>query len=122
MGICWSEPPVQPVQQQQQVTYVQYKYCKACGAMCNYNAELCQRCFQRSAMETVKPSPSAPPYNPPYIAPQTYGYPPQPQSYAYYPQYMAQQPQQRQGQISTAGAVVGGFMLGSIMEDVMDPM
>lgn len=112
MGICWSEPPVQPVQQQ--VTYVQYKYCKACGAMCNYNAELCQRCFQNSALKTINPSPSAPPY----VAPQNYGYPPQP-TYAYYPQYIVQQPQQQR--ISTAGAVVGGVVLGSILEDMMDP-
>jgi hypothetical protein len=34
------------------------------------------------------------------------------------PQY--QQPQQQQG-ISTGVAVLGGFMLGSVMEDILDP-
>lgn len=119
MGICWSEPPVKPVQQEQP-TYVQYRYCKACGSMCNYNAELCSRCYQQKQL------PSAPPmYAPPQTQPQPqqayYAYPNQNQMYAYYPQYMVQQ-QQRQGQISTAGAVVGGFMLGAVMEDIMDPM
>ncbi len=116
MGICWSEPPPAPPAShappmQQQVTYVQYKYCKACGAMCNYNSELCQRCIGKI--------PSAPPYYAPQYTPQTY-YGNPTQTYAYYPQYMVQQ--QPQQKISTAGAVVGGVVLGAIMEDMMDPM
>jgi len=60
-----------------------------------------------------------------YQTPQyTYAVPyQQQQMYPYYhqappPQY--QQPQQQQG-ISTGVAVLGGFMLGSVMEDILDP-
>jgi hypothetical protein len=59
-----------------------------------------------------------------YQTPQyTYAVPyQQQQMYPYYhqappPQY---QPQQQQG-ISTGVAVLGGFMLGSVMEDILDP-
>jgi hypothetical protein len=107
MGICWSEPPV-----------------------------------QQPPMQTKTPLPSAPPYPQQYVM-----YPPQQQQqqqqqYTYaapqqqqYQQYQYQQPQmytyaaprpqyyppQQQQQMGTGTAVLGGFVLGAMMEDMLDP-
>jgi hypothetical protein len=78
--------------------------------------------------------PSAPPYQPPltqyppppYQQNYTYAVKPQeqmiyyqnyPQTYAY--QYNQQQPQQRQ--MNAGAAFVGGLVLGTVMEDILDP-
>ena len=97
MGICWSEPPVQQVQMK-------------------------------------APLPSAPPYPQQYpqqyYAQQQYTYAPQQQQYQYQqpqmytyaatrPQYYP--PQQQQQQMGTGTAVLGGFVLGAMMEDMLDP-
>ncbi len=98
MGICWSDPSPPPATQR--VYYA----------------------------EPQKVMPSAPTFQlpPPMYPPQAqqYTYAQQPQQYTYaYPQpsymYTQQQPQNR---ISTTGAVVGGVILGSILEDITDPM
>ena len=114
MGICWSEPPpVSPVQ-------------------------------SRSPMYPEKVVPTAPPYQPPMgqnqytqytyaIKPQQQypQYPPQVQYTYAYPQYAQQYPQQYvvqqypAQQRPTAGpaaaAFVGGMLMGSVVEDILDP-
>lgn len=99
MGICWSEPPVQQMK---------------------------------------APLPSAPPYPQQYYAQQQqqqqYTYAPQQQQYQYQQQYQQPQmytyaatrpqyypPQQQQQQMGTGTAVLGGFVLGAMMEDMLDP-
>ena len=115
MGICWSEPPVAPVQ-------------------------------SRSPIYPEKPTPYQPPvtqYPPQYYNSQyTYAVKPQPQpqqvyyqypqqqypytySQAYppqaYQQYPIQQQQQQQQQGSIVPALVGGFVLGAMVDDILDP-
>lgn len=111
MGLCWSEPPPPPAKQK--------------------------------SISTVQPS--APPlvYNPPFVGNPTISYnpnytyavrpqqqfyaqqqyPPQmypPQQYqAMYQQYYPQQQQQRQ--VGTGTAFVGGMILGSVAENMLDP-
>lgn len=97
MGICWSDPPVQPPRQP---VYIVDKA-------------------------------SAPPYYPPqpqytyavpyqqqqmYLTP--YQQQQQQQMYAYY-QPRPQQPQQNG--IGTGTAVLGGFVLGSVVNEMLDP-
>ena len=109
MGICWSEPPVAtPVAQP-------LKPCASCGVWVK-GTDYCEPCFQKSTMRYV--APSAPPMYPPQ--PQyTYAVPyQQQQMYAYY----QARPQPQQQQISTGTAVLGGFMLGAVVEDILDPM
>jgi hypothetical protein len=102
MGICWSGPPIHP---SHQPVYVVDK----------------------------GPSPSAPPYYPPQPQlqqpPYTYAvhyqqqqlhttpYPQQQQMYAYY----QTQPQPQQQQIGTGTAILGGCMIGAIIEEMLDP-
>lgn len=101
MGLCWSEPPAQakPVSYEKPLAY-------------------------------EKPvQPSAPPMT--YVHPQ-YQYNhnpyavqnPQQQMYMYHqaPYYPQQPPPQQQQQIGTGTAIVGGFLLGAIVEDILDPM
>ena len=83
-------------------------------------------CLQKNAMRYIAPSqvPSAPPMYPPqqytYAMPQQQQYYQQPQMYTYAqsrPQYYPQQQQQ----MGTGTAMVGGFVLGAMMEDILDP-
>ena len=124
MGICWSEPPIQ---QTPVVSYIQY--CKTCGAPAQSRVEYCEKCLQRNAMYTVQPS--APPMNQYQVYPQyTYAYPmpqqqQQQQQQAYYYQPPYQQPQvmqTQQRQMGTGTAIATGFLVGAVMEDILDPM
>ena len=107
------------------------KACMSCGSLAQKapGYEYCDPCVQKSGMQYVAPSATMYVPHTEYQTPQyTYAVPyQQQQMYAYYhqapplqyqPQY--QQPQQQQG-ISTGVAVLGGFMLGSVMEDILDP-
>ena len=109
MGTCWSVPAAQPP-----IATYPMKPCISCGSLAQKapGYEYCDPCLQKSAMQYV--APSAPPM---YQTPQyTYAVPyQQQQMYAYY-----HTPQQQQG-ISTGAAVLGGFMLGAVMEDILDP-
>lgn len=111
MGICWSDPP--PVATQPPVTSYPLKPCQMCGTWVKGN-DYCEPCLQRNAMKYVQPS--APPM---YVPPQpqyTYAIPyQQQQMYSY---YQARPPQQQMG---TGTAVLGGFVLGAVMEDILDP-
>ena len=105
MGICWSEPPVQPNQGKVVMAPV-----------------------------VSAPISSAPPYQPYYtyaVKPEdpysqyppqlqyTYAYP-QPQQYQQ--QYVVQQyPQQQRQQMSPATAFIGGMVLGAVVDDILDP-
>lgn len=90
------------------------KPCMSCGTWNPKSPgnDYCDVCLQKSAIQYV--APSAPPM---YQTPQyTYAVPyQQQQMYGYY-----QNPPQQQG-ISTGAAVLGGFMLGAVMEDILDP-
>ena len=113
MGICWSEPPPPPIQQAP-VT-IPLQPCKQCGAWSKLN--ICERCLQRNANAYLQPQPSAPPYpyqpQPQYQYGYTYA---QPQYYQPPVQYP---PQQRQ--MGTGTAMATGFVMGAIMEDILDP-
>lgn len=119
MGSCWSEPPVAPA------VVSPLKRCAFCGVWVKGN-EYCEPCLQKNAMPYM--APSAPQL---YQTPQyTYAVPyPQQQMYAYQappphyqqPHYQQPQPQQQQ-YMSTGAAVLGGFMLGAVVEDILDPM
>lgn len=98
MGICWSEPPAPPIQSRPPVYIV----------------------------DKAAPVPSAPPYQPPmqtYPPAYTYAAMPyqQQQMYNYYqarpPQYYP--PQQQQ--MGTGTAIATGFVMGAVMEDILDP-
>ncbi len=51
--------------------------------------------------------------------PQQSIYPQQPQMYAQQPYVVY--PQQPQNRIGTAEAVIGGMILGSVLDDILDP-
>jgi hypothetical protein len=99
MGLCWSEPPVAPVQR----TYV-----------------------------VENPKASAPPM-PAYQNPNyTYAMPPQQQwqpqqqqqqQPQYVPNYQVYpyQQQQQQNRVSPAGAFLGGLVVASVLDNIMDP-
>jgi hypothetical protein len=116
MGICWSEPPPPPV-----AMATPLRPCKQCATWSKL--DYCERCLQMNAYYTMKPS--APPLSvqPPVASyatsypQQTYAYPQQ-QMYYYQPpvQYP---PQQRQ--MGTGAAMATGFVVGAIMEDILDP-
>jgi len=112
MGICWSEPP--PPVQQAPVSYP-LQPCRHCGAWSKVG--ICERCLQRNAQ------PSAPPYA--QYPPQqyTYTYAQQPQQMMYYqpPLQYQQQQQQQQRQMGTGTAIATGFVVGALMEDILDP-
>ena len=133
MGICWSEPPPPPPVQQ-----ITYRKCLDCGRM--NRDEYCQSCLQRNAMSYIAPhqKPSAPPMYPPqpqytYAQPQQiYTQPQQQYTYAQpytyanvYPQQQMYYNQQQMNRPSNMGniatAAVGGYILGSVLEDMMDP-
>jgi hypothetical protein len=112
MGICWSEPPVRQVP----VVASYGQQCKRCGI---WNAnDYCEKCLQQNAMSYI--APSAPPMQPQY----TYAVMPQQQQqmYSYYQRpYVVAQPQQ-QPQMGVGTAMVGGFVMGAIMDDILDPI
>jgi hypothetical protein len=114
MGLCWSEPPAPPVK-----TYVTppLKPCLSCGAWGQraQGNEYCEQCLQKNAMKYA--APSAPPMYPPQ--PQ-YTYAVMPQQQQMYSYYQAR-PYQQSQQISTGSAVLGGFVLGAMTEDILDP-
>lgn len=118
MGLCWSEPPAPPV-----TTYVAkpLQPCRSCGAWVK-GIDYCETCLQKNAMRSI--APSAPPQyvpQPQYVAPQyTYAVPYQQQQMYQYQYYQAR-PQQQPQQMSTGTAVLGGFVLGAIAEDILDP-
>jgi hypothetical protein len=91
MGLCWSD--TQPLPAQQRVYYPQ---------------------------KQIIVSPQIPPLQlpPPAYPPQQYTQQPQYVVYPYPHAYAQQQPQNR---IGTAEAVIGGMILGSVLEDMMDP-
>ena len=117
MGICWSEPPVRQVP----VVASYGQQCKRCGI---WNAnDYCEKCLQQNAMSYIEPS------APPAMQPQpqyTYAVMPQQQQqmYAYYQRpYVVTQPQpQQQPQMGVGTAMVGGFVMGAIMDDILDPI
>lgn len=116
MGLCWSEPPA-PVQQVPVVaSYGQP--CKRCGL---WNPkDYCEKCLQQNAMSYI--APSAPMYPPQQPQPQyTYAVMPQQQQMYQYQYYQARPPIQQQPQMGLGTAVLGGFMLGAITEDILDP-
>ena len=105
MGLCWSEPPPPPIVQSRPPMYI---------------------------VDKSQPQPSAPPYQAPQYPPVGYQNP----NYTYAVQYPQQQmvyqqpiayistpyqypPQQRQ--MGTGTAMLGGFVLGAVAEDILDP-
>lgn len=114
MGICWSDPPPPPL-----TTTPTLRPCRYCGAWTKGN-DYCEPCLQKNATQYITPSaPPMYPTQPPYQAPQyTYAIPyQQQQMYNYYQARPVQQPQQ----VSTGTAVMGGFVLGALAEDILDP-
>jgi hypothetical protein len=126
MGLCWSEPP--PTKQAPVVSPL--VRCKSCGI---WNPQdYCQTCLQNNAMSYMKPS--APPFQQTQA---NYPYPPQQQQYTYavpYPPLQSQQqmysyyqtrpqyPPQQQPQMGTGTAIATGFVVGALMDDILDPM
>lgn len=120
MGICWSEPP--PVAQPPLTSYPM-KPCASCGTWSQkpQGNDYCEACLQRNAMKYIQPS--APPmYTPPQ--PQyTYALPyQQQQMYNYYQARPPQYPPQQQSQMGTGTALAAGFVLGAVVDDILDPM
>ena len=111
MGICWSEPPPPPIQQAP--VAIPLQPCKQCGAWSKMN--ICERCLQRNANAYLQPPPSAPPYQYGY----TYAQQPQQQQMYYYQPPVQYPPQQRQ--MGTGTAMATGFVVGALMEDILDP-
>ncbi len=112
MGICWSEPPVRQVP----VVASYGQQCKRCGV---WNAnDYCEKCLQQNAMSYI--APSAPPMQPQY----TYAVMPQQQQqmYAYYQRPYVVAPPQPPQQMGVGTAVVGGLVMGALVDDILDPM
>ncbi len=110
MGICWSEPPAPPVKQNP-VTVL-----PSAPPMQTYTAPYYNQQYQQQYTYAVKPQQ----YPQQYMYPQQY-----PQQYPQY-QFNTQPPitqpyPPRQSGMSTATAVGGGFLLGAIVENIMDP-
>lgn len=139
MGICWSEPlpvgPSHPTMPPQQTTVVRtYPGCKSCGGWIKQpGLDYCEACLQRNAMKVITPS-APPPMQPQYQYQQQYPqytYAVQQQQYPQYT-YAVQQPQQpyyppqqyppQQRQMGPMGALATGFVVGAVMEDILDPM
>ena len=101
MGICWSEPPPPPIVQSRPPVYL---------------------------VDKAVPQPSAPPYQAPQYPPPGYQNPqytyavqyPQQQMY-YYPQQPVYQQYPPQRQMGTGTAMATGFVIGAVMEDILDP-
>jgi hypothetical protein len=127
MGICWSEPPLPPATQVPVVTSNQP--CRGCGSWQKQpRIEYCEICLQKNAMKYV--TPSAPPYSTQPMYPQTpqytyavpYQQQQQMQMYSYYQPRPPMYPPQQQQQMGTGTAMLGGFLLGAVAEDILDPM
>ena len=118
MGLCWSEPPAPPV------VATPSKPCSSCGVWVKGN-DYCEPCLQKNAMLYIAPSapPMYPMYatQPQYTAPQYNAAPYQQQQMYQYQYYQARQQPQPQPQVSTGTAVLGGFVLGAIAHDMLDP-
>jgi hypothetical protein len=95
--------------------------------------DYCEPCMQRNAMNVIKPS--APPMQQqqqqqqqlPYQHPQyTYAVPyQQQQMYSYYqarPSYQPPYQPPQQQQMGTGTAMLAGFVIGAVAEDILDPM
>lgn len=122
MGICWSDPPEPPGRQVPVLTSQQP--CRSCGSWQKQpTTEYCEICLQKNAMRYI--SPSAPPYQPPppYQQPSQYTYAvpyQQQQMYNYYQARPPMYPPQQQ-QMGTGTAMLTGFVLGAVAEDILDP-
>lgn len=119
MGICWSDPPPPPVI----TTAPTLKPCRMCGVWTK-GSDYCEPCLQKNAIQYI--APSAPPmYSPPQQQPHyTYAVPYEQQrmyAYQYYQARPPQQPQPQQQQMGIGTAALGGFVLGAIAEDILDP-
>lgn len=117
MGICWSEPP--PPARQVPVI-LQNQPCRGCGTWAKQaTIDYCESCLQKNVMKYM--GPSAPPQYPnpqyTYAVQQQQQYP-LAQTYGYYQQPMYP-PQQRQ--MGTGTAVATGFILGAVLNEMMDP-
>ncbi len=106
---------MQPIQQ---VPVSTIQPCKQCGTWSKL--DVCERCLQRNANAYIQPQPSAPPYQPQY--PYAYTYAQQPQQQMVYYQPPLQYPPQQQRQMGTGTAMVAGFVMGSVLENMMDPI
>jgi hypothetical protein len=125
MGICWSEPPLPPAKQVPVVTSLQP--CRTCGSWQKQpSVDYCEICLQKNAMNYI--APSAPSYQPQATYSQTpqytYAVPYQQQQmqmYSYYQPRPPMYPPQQQ-QMGTGTALATGFVIGAIMDDILDPM
>lgn len=123
MGICWSEPPIQPAKQVPVTPYIQ---CRGCGIW--NSQDYCEACLQRNAMKQVYPNytyAQAQQLSQPQLSQPQYTYavpypPPQSQQqmYSYY-QARPQYPQQQQ-QMGTGTALAAGFVVGALVDDMFD--
>ena len=111
MGICWSEPPVRQVP----VVASYGQSCKRCGVWSSQ--DYCEKCLQQNAMSYI--APSAPPMQPQY----TYPVMPQQNMYTYYQRPYVVQPHhpQPQQQMGVGTAMLGGFVLGALADNILDP-
>lgn len=123
MGICWSDPPEPPGRQVPVLTSQQP--CRSCGSWQKQpTVEYCEICLQKNAMRYIAPSAPAYQQPPPYQQPTQYTYavPYQQQQMTYYQaptqMYPPRQPQQQMG---TGTAMLAGFVLGAVAEDILDP-
>ena len=142
MGICFSEPPVEPHGRVLQTNTNTTIRCRQCGAwLSKTNLDICEICLQNNAMKIVRPPPQ---YTYPVSYPQQqmyyqqypqqqqqqqYYYPPQQQypqqpqqQQYYYPPQSQQQQQQQQRQMGPVGAIATGFVVGAVMGDILDPI
>ncbi len=125
MGICWSEPPLPPATQVPVLTSNQP--CRGCGSWQKQaTVDYCEICLQKNAMKYM--APSAPPYPTQAQYPQTqytyavpYQQQQQMQMYSYYQPRPPMYPPQQQQQMGVGTAMIGGFVLGAVAEDILDP-
>jgi len=102
MGLCWSEPPQPPVAQSRPPVYL----------------------VEKSQVVPTAPPYQAPQYQvPAYTNPNyTYAVPyQQPQMVSYYQQHPQYYPPQQQSQMGVGTAMVGGFLMGAVIDDILDP-
>jgi len=126
MGICWSDPPVQPTRPH---------FPRENEAIAQKTGSLLGR-QPVYIVDKVSPAPSAPPYYPPQPQLQqpqyTYAVPYQQQQQLYATPYQQQQqqqlyayyqtrPQPQQQQMGVGTAMLGGFVIGAMVDDILDP-
>lgn len=120
MGICWSDiPPPQP-----QATYQACLSCRKWENTLRMNNQYCEECIRKFTIAAQQQQP----YPQQQYTYATMPYPQQQQQqyiYAAMPYQQPQQqyypPQQRSTQMGTGTAVVGGFVLGAMVENMLDP-